>query len=326
MVKKKILSLGMGSKNDQKTEEEKKLDEYKDILKKNLNNKEYDALFEKIIGKKHMKKIGQGNQGIVYKLVSDDLQKYAVKETIVDMSPLKELYLMRQIEFPRVVKLYDYREHKNNLYMIIEYMNAGTLKEIFFFEKKIEEDYLKLFIFQILEGLNFLHRNLKIFHRDIKPANLLFNQQGELKIADFGVSAQVMKTLDQKSTYVGTEKYMAPERLMGPKHGSKSDIWSLGIIAYEGYFGYHPVKYENQFDLIEKMKKFKMPSNVNPDFADFVESCLRFEPEKRLSASQLLEHKWLSIARKIKKDDKLEIFCRKFLAQHFKKKQAEMKN
>ena len=322
--KKPNFNLGLKNKPIELTEGEKQLIEYKKHLENNKNNDAFDSLFKKVFKNKHMKKIGQGNQGVVYKIISDDYKKYAVKETEMDVAPLKELHYMRQIECNKVVKLFDYREHKNNLYMIIEYMNAGTLKEMLYFAKKIEEDYLKLFIYQILEGLEFLHKKLKIFHRDIKPANLIFNLEGHLKLADFGVSAQVMKTLDQKSTYVGTEKYMAPERLIGPKHGSKSDIWSLGIIAYECFYGYHPVKYENQFDLIEKMKIFKMPENADPVFKDFILSCLSFDPSKRLSANQLLSHPWLLVARKIKEDNKIEVFCKKYLVNHFKKNKSKM--
>lgn len=326
-MKKKRFKFNLGLKNKpiELTEQEKKLEEYQKQLKNHERNIKFDPLYEKIIKKKHMKKIGQGNQGVVYKIVSDDLQVYAVKETEVDVSPLKELYYMRQIHFEKVVKLHDYRDHKNTLYMVIEYMNAGTLKEMLHYVKKIPEDYLKLFIFQILEGLEFLHRELKIFHRDIKPANLLFNLDGHLKLADFGVSAQVMKTLDQKSTYVGTEKYMAPERLQGPKHGSKSDIWSLGIIAYECFYGHHPVKYDNQFDLIEKMKTFKIPEDAPPKFKDFILSCLKFDANERSSAQKLLAHEWLSMARKIKRDNKIELFCKKYLVSYYKTNKSQNK-
>lgn len=312
-------NLGLKDKETEPTPEEVKLQEYKDQLIKYKPNPEFSALFEKIKKKQHMKKIGQGNQGTVYKIVSDDLKKYAVKEAEVDVAPLKELYYMRQIQNKKVVLLHDYREYKNYLYMVIEYMNGGTLKEMLYFTKSVEEDYLKLFIFQILEGLTFLHKNLKIFHRDIKPANILINLEGEVKLADFGVSAQVLKTLDQKTTFVGTEKYMAPERLKGPKHGAKSDIWSLGVIAYECFYGEHPVKYENQFDLIEKMKVFKMPPDAPPVFADFINCCLKFSPQERLSAHQLLSHEWLNMAVKIKKDDRVETFCKKYIINYFKK-------
>ena len=318
--RKRNFHLNLKNKPTQKTDQEKKCDEYRNMIKAKDHNPLYDSLFEKVFKKTHMKKIGQGSQGIVYKLISDDLKKYAVKETDVSMSPLKELYLMKQIKHPKIVSLFDYRVHKDNLYMLLEYMNGGTLKEMIYYSKTIKEDYLKLFTFQILEGLHFIHAKMKIFHRDLKPANLLFNLDGCLKLADFGVSAQVVKTLDQKSTYVGTEKYMAPERLNGPKHGSKSDIYSLGIMIYECYYGHHPVNYENQLDFIEKMKSFKMPSDADPVFADFINCCLKYEPLERSTSSQLLDHEWLRLARKINEDNKLELFCKKFLVDQFKKK------
>lgn len=140
---------------------------------------------------------------------------------------------------------------------------------------------------------------------------------GELKIADFGVSAQVVKTLDQKSTYVGTEKYMAPERIQGPKHGSESDIWSLGVIAFECYYGQNTIMYDNQIDFIEKYKRFTMPKDAPADFKDFVMGCLKFDPQDRYTATQLLEHPWLQMARNIENDGKtLEYTC-KYLEKVF---------
>lgn len=253
-------------------------------------------------------------------MVSEDLKKFAIKETELESVQLQELNLMRQLDHPKIVRFFDFREKDNQLYMLMEYMNGKTLKDVIARKTKIKEDYLKLMIFQILQGLVFLHCEKKIFHRDIKPANLLFNLQGELKIADFGVSAQVTQTLDQKSTYVGTEKYMSPERIMGPKHGSESDIWSVGVIVFECYYGQNTILYENQIDFVEQYKRFSVPKDAPKDLRDFIMGCMKYKPEERYTASQLLEHPWMQMARNIDKDGKVNEFTCNFLKKVFQEK------
>ena len=107
----------------------------------------------------------------------------------------------------------------------MEYMNAGSLKEMLYNIKKINEDDLKLFIYQILEGLKFLHKNMDNWQREIKPSNILFNFDGHLKLTDYGVLPKIYKTLDCRRIYIRNEKYKAPEILRGCEHSSKSDIW-----------------------------------------------------------------------------------------------------
>ena len=89
-------------------------------------------------------------------------------------------------------------------------------------------------------GLEFLHKTLKVIHRDIKPSNMLINSEGEVKIADFGVSAQLENSLEQRSTWVGTTMYMSPERLKGDNYTTDSDLWSLGLTLVEGATGREP--------------------------------------------------------------------------------------
>jgi len=97
-------------------------------------------------------------------------------------------------------------------------------------------------IFQVLKGLDYLHRKMKVIHRDIKPSNLLLNSKGQIKIADFGVSGKMMHTNDSKSSWVGTLMYMSPERFRGEHYNSNTDIWSLGLSIMECALGYYPYK------------------------------------------------------------------------------------
>ena len=111
----------------------------------------------------------------------------------------------------------------------MEYMDLGTLGDILKQCGQIPEVMLGLIAFQVhsypynskvLNGLEYLHKTIKLIHRDIKPSNLLVNSNGVVKISDFGVSGQLMNSRDQRSTWIGTVTYMSPERLRGGKYPS----------------------------------------------------------------------------------------------------------
>ena len=87
-----------------------------------------------------------------------------------------------------------------------------------------------------------MHKTMKVTHRDIKPANILLNNNGVVKIADFGVSGKMESTTDCMSSWVGTMSYMSPERLQGEQYSSDTDLWSLGIILIECATGVCPYK------------------------------------------------------------------------------------
>lgn len=86
---------------------------------------------------------------------------------------------------------------------------------------------------QMLKGLDYLHREKKVIHRDIKPSNILVNKKGQLKIADFGVSGKIDRTIECLSSWVGTMTHMSPERLKGEAYYKDTDIWSLGLVILE---------------------------------------------------------------------------------------------
>lgn len=92
----------------------------------------------------------------------------------------------------------------------------------------------------MLKGLEYLHKTTKIIHRDIKPSNLLINSQGEVKIADFGVSGKIDYTLEYKNSWVGTVTYMSPERFGGDRYNHDTDVWSLGLTLIECALGRFP--------------------------------------------------------------------------------------
>jgi len=107
---------------------------------------------------------------------------------------------------------------------------------------KIPEDIIGMIAKQILTGLDYLHKKVKVSHRDIKPSNILLSRDGTIKIADFGVSANICDSVDPLKTWVGTLSYMCPDRINGTPYFADTDIWSLGIMLMECALGSFPYK------------------------------------------------------------------------------------
>lgn len=150
-----------------------------------------------------------------------------------------------------------------------------------------------------MKGLDYLHSVVGIIHRDIKAGNMFLNDNGELKIGDFGVSALLDKPGASASTFIGTPYWMAPEVISTGsestgKYDSKADIWSIGITAIEladknpPLSDIHPMRALLMIPTIDL--NFQKPKNYSKQFQDFVQMCLLKDPKKRPFAIDLLNH------------------------------------
>ncbi|XP_071691244.1 mitogen-activated protein kinase kinase 9 [Rutidosis leptorrhynchoides] len=254
--------------------------------------------------------LGHGNGGTVYKVVHKKTSNvFALKVVHADSDPImrrqifREMEILRRTDSPFVVKCYEIFEKPfGDIAILMEYMDYGTLDSLMKnantnFTEKVLADVAR----QVLNGLNYLHAH-KIIHRDIKPANLLVNKNMEVKIADFGVSKIMCRTLDACNSYVGTCAYMSPERFDPDSHGSNyngysGDIWSLGLTMLELYMGHFPLLPAGQKpDWATLMCAIcfgeppSLPEGVSDEFRSFIECCLQKDSSKRWTASQLLSH------------------------------------
>ncbi|KAH9608540.1 hypothetical protein KSS87_013593, partial [Heliosperma pusillum] len=239
------------------------------------------------------------NQFFAIKVIHMNIQESDRKRTA------KELEINRFLECPYVVACYQCFYQNNAFYLILEYMDGGSLLDFLRKVHTIPEDHLAAICKQVVKGLHYLHHQKHVIHRDLKPSNLLINHLGEVKITDFGVSAIVASTSAQANTNVGTYYYMGPERFSEETHGASSDIWSLGMVMLEFATGKYPYAISDDSwaatyfsvmqTIIEQPPPRASPDQFSPEFCSFISSCLQKDPKARLSAQQLLEHPFLSM-------------------------------
>lgn len=248
--------------------------------------------------------LGQGTFGKVYYARSIITgQSVAIKVIDKDkitkvgiMNQIKrEISIMRIVRHPYIVHLYEVMATKTKIYFVLEYAKGGEL-----FNKvakgKLKEDLARKYFHQLINAVDFCHSR-GVYHRDLKPENILLDENENLKISDFGLSALAESKRQDGllHTTCGTPAYVAPEVINRKGYdGAKADVWSCGVILFVLISGYLPFHSSNLMELYRKIGKaeFKFPKWFSPEARRLLLRILDPNPITRTSIAKIRESTW----------------------------------
>ncbi|XP_061619209.1 mitogen-activated protein kinase kinase kinase kinase 2 isoform X2 [Phyllopteryx taeniolatus] len=254
-------------------------------------------------------RIGCGTYGDVFKARNIRTSELAAIK-IVKLDPCdditsiqQEITMMRECKHKNIVAYFGSYHRNTKLWICMEYCGGGSLQDIYHMTGPLKEKQIAYVCRETLQGLYHLHETGKM-HRDIKGANILLTERGDVKLADFGVAAEISASVAKRKSFIGTPYWMAPEVAAVEKKGGYNhlcDIWAVGITAIElaelqpPMFDLHPMR---ALMLMSKSSfqppKLKEKTKWSPGFQSFVKMALIKNPRKRPSSETLLQHPFVT--------------------------------
>ncbi|KAL5698912.1 CBL-interacting serine/threonine-protein kinase 6 [Ranunculus cassubicifolius] len=245
----------------------------------------------------HARHLGSG-KSVAMKVVG--------KEKVIQVGMIeqvkREISVMKMMKHPNIVELHEVMASKSKIYFAMEYVRGGEL-----FAKvakgRLKEDAARGYFQQLISAIDFCHSR-GVYHRDLKPENLLLDEEGNLKVTDFGLSA-LSEHLRQDGlfhTTCGTPAYVAPE-VIGKKgyDGAKADLWSCGVILYVLLAGFLPFQDDNVVAMYKKIYRgdFKCPPWFSSDARRLVTKLLDPNPNTRVTIAKIMESSWFKKSSKV---------------------------
>ena len=270
--------------------------------------------FEFIRSKKNNKIIGCGfgayGEVLLAKNIKNNLQ-YAIKlikkKNLIEAKQntnivYREIQIHSLLIHPNIIRLYSYKEEKENFFLIMEYAKKGSLFSKIRKEGKIKEKEAFKYFIQVSSALYFLHSN-GYAHRDIKPENILIDENDNVKLCDFGWCVSLND--GQRKTFCGTFEYIAPEMIKDQPYNQSIDVWSLGVLLFEILHGYSPFRalndkfnnddnYKEIFkNIIQREYKIDNQLSLSQECIDMIHKLLEFDSKKRIKTPEIFLHPWV---------------------------------
>jgi len=205
----------------------------------------------------------------------------------------REIQILKTLRHPHITCLYEVIETESEYYLIMEYVSGGELSDYIVAKKRIKEEEACRLFKQIIEAVEYLHKN-GIAHRDLKPENILLDYNKNIKIIDFGLSNTYHKG-EMLKTACGSPCYAAPEMIAGKHYvGLAADIWSCGIILYTMLCGQLPFEDKNANSLYRKILEDEviLPRYLSLAARDIIKHLLIKEPGKRYTIYEIHSNPW----------------------------------
>ncbi|XP_010432919.1 PREDICTED: CBL-interacting serine/threonine-protein kinase 6 [Camelina sativa] len=225
--------------------------------------------------------------------------KVVGKEKVVKVGMVeqikREISVMRMVKHPNIVELHEVMASKSKIYFAMELVRGGEL-----FAKvskgRLREDVARVYFQQLISAVDFCHSR-GVYHRDLKPENLLLDEEGNLKVTDFGLSAftEHLKQDGLLHTTCGTPAYVAPEVILKKGYdGAKADLWSCGVILFVLLAGYLPFQDDNLVNMYRKIYRgdFKCPGWLSSDARRLVTKLLDPNPSTRITIDKVMDSVW----------------------------------
>lgn len=243
--------------------------------------------------------IGQGYYGKVRLARKRDTGEYYAiksihKSLLLNNNNVQSVFTERNIlascQHPFIVSLYYTFQSQTKFYLCLEFVPGGDLFRHMSTHGQLSLDEARFYVAEISLALEFLH-NIGVVYRDLTPENILLDEQGHIKLTDFGLSKE-LKNEKVTSTFVGTNEYLAPEIIMNQEYSFPIDWWALGIIFYEMLIGYTPFYSPNRNKVFKSITEDEIPltDDLDPLAASLILGLLLKDPSKRFGIKEIKKH------------------------------------
>ena len=249
------------------------------------------------------KQLGEGSFGAVYKAKHKASQATVAVKIIAndaeESDKIKsEIDILSRCDSPYIVGYFEcFIKNRKEMWIVMEYCEGGSMTDLLS-TNVLPEDSIRAVCASIVLGLEYLHGVANVCHRDIKCGNVLLTEDGHVKLADFGVSAELTNTLNKRKTVVGSPFWMAPEVIRESHYDGRADVWSLGITVIEMAEGAPPHSNLNPLRAIFVIPTKPAPTLADPDswspeMLDFVRCCCQKDPNQRHDSALLSSHPFI---------------------------------